>query len=263
MVTVAGRFKNLAEVGIEDIEIRRVSEQPAAASQPQSTDVARVASVAMHSQMGDPAANLDRVEQWSIQAHQAGASFAVFPEECITGSLNKSDIELPEMLSIVGEASRTSVPRLESISRQLNLTLVVGTIERVGDKFRNGALIVGPQGYLATSYKLCLPNQDEREFFEPGDSLSVVTSQGWTFSVGICADLNQAEYFRAAAEHGAEFFLLAVGGSGKAELVGPEGDLSRQAEEHQAMHVPKMQERATENGIYVFYANQAGQSGNA
>jgi len=44
-------------------------------------DSTYVASVAMHSVMGDPEENLDRIEQWCRKAHSAGARFAVFPEK--------------------------------------------------------------------------------------------------------------------------------------------------------------------------------------
>lgn len=57
------------------------------------TGTVRVAAVAMHSVMGDPRANLERIEQWAQQARDQGATFALFPEECITGSLNKSDLD--------------------------------------------------------------------------------------------------------------------------------------------------------------------------
>ena len=53
------------------------------------SDTIRVATVAMHSVMGHPQANLARVEEWTHKAHAEGARFALFPEECITGSMNK------------------------------------------------------------------------------------------------------------------------------------------------------------------------------
>ena len=233
------------------------------APQTEDSETARVAAIAMHSFMGDPAKNLDSVEQWCIKAHQAGARFAVFPEECITGSLNKSDIPVKEAERIVDAASEEAISRLESICRRLDMTLVVGTIQRDGDKFRNSALIVGPQGYLATFHKLWLPNGTERKYFNAGTSLPIVTSQGWKLSVGICADLNRGEYFQAAAEHGAELYLLPVGGSGLANLVGPDGDQTQQAQSHKSLHLKLMQAHATNTGMYVFYANQAGHSGNA
>src|SRR5438094_8960358 len=66
------------------------ADEAAGPRRPASGDTVRVACVAMHSKMGEPAANLHRVEEWSLKAHKAGAALAVFPEECITGSRNKS-----------------------------------------------------------------------------------------------------------------------------------------------------------------------------
>ena len=222
-----------------------------------------VASVAMHSAMGDPVTNLDRIAEWSSKAREQGAAFALFPEECITGSMNKSDIPPEESMGIAESAAEKSVPFLESLCAELDMTLVVGTIEPAGERYRNSAYIVGAGGYLATFTKLHIPNETERAWFEPGNQLPVVTSQGWTFGVGICYDLRFPEIFRTAAQAGADFFLLAVGGSGSRESVPPDGDQTEQAAEHRELAAQVLPARAVDNALYIFYANQAGKSGNA
>ena len=221
----------------------------------------RVVAVTMHSRMGEPALNLDRVANWTEKAHGQGASFGVFPEECITGSLNKTNFDPSKIEAIVEEAGQISLPFLKDLSHRFKMTLVVGTIHRWKSKFGNGAFIVGPDGLSDIFNKLWLPNENELGFFEPGEELLIVQSRGWTFSVGICADLNRAEYFRAAGMHGAEMFLMPVAGSGMADLVGEDGDQARQAKAHRDLHLEIMQEHALLSGMYVFYANQAGQSG--
>ena len=177
-------------------------------------DHARVASIAMHSEMGDPEENLKRVEHWMREAHAEGAAFALFTEECVTGSMNKSDLTFPEARKIAEYAAAETRPRLESLCRELEMTAVVGLIEPAGERFLNSALIVGPEGLLATFGKLHLPGRTEKEWFLPGETLPVVTSRGWTFSVGICYDVRFPEIFRTAALKGAELFFLPVGGSG-------------------------------------------------
>ena len=52
--------------------------------------IIHVAAVAMHSDMGTWAVNLAVVESWCRRARERGVEFALFPEECIAGSLNKS-----------------------------------------------------------------------------------------------------------------------------------------------------------------------------
>ena len=238
---------------------------PAASRRPSPGDPVdamsvRVAAVAMHSAMGEPAANLDRVETWLRRARCAGATFAVFPEECITGSINKSEQAADAVLAAIDTAARLAVPRLEALCRELGMTAVVGTVERRGDRRFNSALVVGPAGYLTTYDKMWLPG-GEREYFQPGETLPVLDSQGWRFAVGICADLQRGDYFRLAADAGAEFFLLCVAGSGMPELVGPDGDQTKQAEHHRALHVKLMRRWSAQSGLYIFYANQAGKSG--
>ena len=240
---------------------------PAASRRPSPGDpvdagTVQVAGVAMHSAMGEPAVNLDRVETWLRRARRAGARFAVFPEECITGSVNKSELADDAVLVVIDTAAELAVPRLEALCRELGMTAVVGTVERRGNGRFNSALVVGPAGHLATYDKMWLPG-GEREYFQPGETLLVLDSQGWRFAVGICADLQRGDYFRLAAEAGAEFFLLCVAGSGAPELVGPDGDQTKQAEHHRALHTKLMRRWSAQSGMYVFYANQAGKSGPA
>jgi len=134
---------------------------------------------------------------------------------------------------------------------------------RDGGKYRNSALVVGPKGPIATFAKMWLPNGNEREFFTAGDELMVIKSQGWAFTVGICADLDRGEYFATAAKAGAELFLLPVAGSGLAKLVGPDGNQARQAEAHRKLHEKIMRAWARRDAMFICYANQAGRSGNS
>ena len=92
--------------------------------------------------------------------------------------------------------------------------------------------------------------------------MPIVQSQGWTLSVGICADLNNSDYFHNAAAHGAEIFLLPVGGSGGANPVSDDGDQTKQAQYHKSLHEKLMRKHAIDTDMYVFYANQTGRSGN-
>lgn len=236
---------------------------PVWCSERQAQPGARVATVAMHSELGDYETNLRRVAEWATKARQAGATFAVFPELCITGSLCNSKIARQDALVIARKALKTAVPRLESLCKQLNMTIVVGIVEPTADGLRNSALVIGPSGHLTTYSKLWLPNANEQKWFRAGRTLPVIESQGWKFSVGICADINYPEYFAAAADRGAELMLCPIGGSGRDSLVNKQtGDQTRQAEFHRNLHMKFLPARAADHCLYVFYANQAGRSGN-
>ena len=86
-----------------------------------SDETTRIAAVAMNSAMGDPCTNLERIAEICHQAHALGAKFVLFPEECITGSLNKSDLTLKEARQIVLMASKKAVSCLKSLCRELGL----------------------------------------------------------------------------------------------------------------------------------------------
>lgn len=205
-------------------------------------EITRVAAVAMHRDMGTWATNLTAVESWYRRARERGAEFALFPEECVTGSLNRSDLDLAATREIVRVAEAETRPRLETLCCELAMTVVVGTIESAGDRFANSALVVGPAGYMATCTKLHLPNAGEKAWFVAGEQFPVVTSRGWTFGVGICHDLRFPEIFRTAAQHGADFFLLPVGGSG-----GESG--SEQVQYHKQLAMQLMPARGARDAI--------------
>ena len=223
---------------------------------------AKLAAVAMHSEMGNTTTNLQNIEYWATKAQQKGASFALFPEECITGSLNKSDLSSQEILEITDQAKSLSLPFLEKLSKELSITLVVGTITSENSKLKNSAYVVDPEGHLGTFSKIHLPG-NEKNWFVPGDSLPILSSQGWTFAIGICFDARFPELFRTAASKGAEFFLLAVGASGMPELVSKDGDQTAQAKEHKELNMKILPSRAVDNGMYVIHTNQAGKSGDS
>ena len=130
-------------------------------------DSALVASVAMHSSMGDPKGNLAKIELLLRRAQAAGATFVLFPEECITGSLNKSSLDDGLATCAIEQAGQLAIPRLERLCSALSLTVVAGTIEqRHGARF-NSALVVGPEGHIGTYDKMWLP-KGERKCFHPG-----------------------------------------------------------------------------------------------
>ncbi|NUQ62026.1 MAG: carbon-nitrogen hydrolase family protein [Pirellulales bacterium] len=124
---------------------------------------ARVATVAMHSAMGDYKANLARAEHWVRKAHAAAATFVVLPELCITGSLCKSAITKENARAVSEKAIQLALPRLESLCEELGMTLVVGIMEPREAKFRNSALVIGPTGHITTYHKLWLPNSTEED----------------------------------------------------------------------------------------------------
>ena len=222
----------------------------------------RVATVAMHSELGDFETNLARIAFWSAKAQGAGATFAVFPELCVTGSLCNSTMTQESARAIATKAMAIARPRLEALCAKLGMTLVVGIVDPTADRLRNGAMVIDPSGYRTTYHKLWLPNANEQKWFEAGKSLPVIESQGWKFSVGICADINYQSYFSSAAHHGAEMMLCPIGGSGRDSLVNKKtGDQTRQAEFHRNLHMKFLPARAADHGLYVFYANQAGRSG--
>jgi predicted amidohydrolase len=224
-------------------------------------DTVKVASISMHSVMGDYKTNLDRIEHWVMKAHAGGASFALFPELCVSGALCKSRIPDAEARALAATAYAEAVPRLTTLARKRRMTLVVGLEEVDGDRLYNAAIVVGPEGHLVNYRKLRLPNRTEERWFKPGRELPVVMSQGWKFSIAICADIDKPDYFVAAAARGAEFMLCPIGGSGYGELVGPDGDQRRQAEKHRELHIKSLERASREARLYAFYANQAGRSG--
>jgi predicted amidohydrolase len=160
----------------------------------------------------------------------------VLPELCTTGYQLGSDEARALAEPFPGGAS---AERLARVARREDLFLVAGVAESATGKPFNSAVLVGPEGHVATYRKAHLFS-DELDRFAPGDTGFFVTSvRGVRVGMMICFDWVFPESARCLALLGAD--LLAH----PANLVLPYCQGA-------------MPTRCLENGVFALTANRVG-----
>ncbi len=151
--------------------------------------------------IGDLLGNRLLAELWIRRAAEAGAELIVLPELAASGYTFQS----PEEAAACSEGrDGPTVSRWADLCRELDVHLVAGFAEADGDRRFNSAAVVGPAGLLGVYRKAHLFN-DEKTFFEPGDSGFLVFDVGpCRLGVLICYDLWFPEAARVLTLRGAE-----------------------------------------------------------
>ncbi len=166
------------------------------------------------------------------------ADLWVLPEFFATGYQFLDSAEAARLAEPIPEGPTTH--DLAAFCRSNDCCIVAGLPEAAPDGTYNSALLVGPDGFIATYRKIHLFAL-EKTLFRPGDRpFSVCVARGARVGIMICFDHLFPESARSLALLGAE--LLAH----PANLVLPE--IGQQT----------MAVRALENGVYAATANRVG-----
>ncbi|MHB8907343.1 MAG: nitrilase-related carbon-nitrogen hydrolase [Syntrophales bacterium] len=123
---------------------------------------------------GEIEQNIRRIE---FLFTRVDAELIILPELCNTGYLFTSRGEAEEMGEEV-PAGRTT-EALCRVARARESYIVAGLIEKELDRLYNAAVLVGPDGYIATYRKIHLFSE-ETLWFDPGDREFAV------YDIGIC-----------------------------------------------------------------------------
>jgi 5-aminopentanamidase len=161
----------------------------------------RVAVAQMEPRLGEKERNLESCVKRMEEAAAAGAELLVLPECAIPGYMFDS---LDEAQRFAEEIPGPSTERLEAECGRLGLHTVCGLLERDGDGVRNAAVLVGPDGLIATYRKTHLPYLGVDRFATPGDELEVHDTPLGRIGIEICYDLRFPEVTRALALRGAD-----------------------------------------------------------
>lgn len=160
----------------------------------------------------DEERNFARVEALAQRARARGASLVAFPENVLYEGSDKSRRHPLE----------TWEPRFSALARELELTLLAGTVrEPTADPARafNTLLVYGPDGERIARYrKLHLfdvdvpggPNERESEYVRPGDEGPVACDLPGLGRVGlsVCYDLRFPELYRRLVDAGARWLCV-------------------------------------------------------
>jgi N-carbamoylputrescine amidase len=155
--------------------------------------------------VGEVDANRVAAVRWARRAAAEKVDLLVLPELASSGYVFASESEA----TATAEDARHGalVGGLTDVCADAGMYCVVGVNEREGDVRHNSAVVVGPQGHIATYRKLHLFN-DEKSWFEPGGELPVVELPFGRVGMVICFDLWFPEAARALTLAGAEIIAV-------------------------------------------------------
>ncbi|HWW10529.1 MAG TPA: nitrilase-related carbon-nitrogen hydrolase [Candidatus Acidoferrales bacterium] len=165
----------------------------------------RVAAAQYEPRVGDPDHNLSEAVRWTDEAMTQGAQLVVLPELASSGYVFEGESEAD--VSAESPTTGPMVRGLRDVCARHDGYVVTGINERGGDCRYNSAVVIGPNGPLATYRKLHL-FYDEKSWFEPGAQLTLVDLPFGRLGMIICFDLWFPEPARALAVAGAEIIAV-------------------------------------------------------
>jgi len=164
-----------------------------------------VAAAQYEPRVGDPDHNLSEAVRWTDEAMTQGAQLVVLPELASSGYVFEGESEAD--VSAESPTTGPMVRGLRDVCARHDGYVVTGINERGGDCRYNSAVVIGPNGPLATYRKLHL-FYDEKSWFEPGAQLTLVDLPFGRLGMIICFDLWFPEPARALAVAGAEIIAV-------------------------------------------------------
>ena len=190
--------------------------------------------------IGDVESNLATISALAGDAAAADAELIVLPELAPTGYTTGTVIR--ERAEPLGGPTMAD---LAEVARAHELWLITSVPELYGEQVFNTGVVLDPEGALQGSHRKTHLFGSERELFSAGDRATTTVSIGpFVVAVLICYEAEFPEMVRAAALAGAG--LVAVPTATAA--FGPGSRFARQV----------IGARATENNVFVAYANHCG-----
>lgn len=166
----------------------------------------KIAGVQMDPKILEKERNLARCLELIELTAREGARLIVLPECALTGYCFSS---LEEALPVAEPILGSSTEKLMVACRELNVYVIVGLLEKDGDKCYNTAVLLGPHGLVGKYRKLHLPYIGVDRFLNPGDlPLTVYDTEVGKIGMGICYDLMFAEHSRVLALQGADLLVF-------------------------------------------------------
>lgn len=201
----------------------------------------KIAAVQMDVTLGDVEANLDAMLGRLRESRAGGAQLTIFPECALTGYCFDSLEEArPFAQSIPGPATEAFADTLRDVGGYA----IVGMLESAPDDgVFNAAVLVGPDGVVASYRKVHLPHLGVDQFATFGDRpFAVHEVEGVRIGMGICYDSAFPEFARVLTLAGVDLIALPTNFPTGAE--------------NMTKHV--VYARAMENSVYFAAVNRVG-----
>lgn len=189
------------------------------------------------------AGNLEQIEQAATQATEAGADAVLFPECATTGYAYDFGTLKPAPL-------RDSLHKVAAIAARLHVNLLVGSPIFAGRRLYNGLLVFDREGQLIHTYAKCQLTESDRQWFTPGNGISLFSLDGVQATAIICHERRYPELVRLPVMAGAQIVFHPNAGMDAEEV----SRAKRKGKDG-------MPVRAFENAVSYVFANSVGPQG--
>ncbi|TRX48055.1 nitrilase [Fulvivirga sp. M361] len=154
---------------------------------------------------GDKLYNLSIIRELTKKARTQGADVISFHEMSITAYTYTKDLSHEEITDLAEEVpDGKSTRELINISKEYDIPLLAGLVEKENGKIFNTYLCVTKDGMVAKHRKL---HPFISKYMSAGDEYCVFDLQGWKCGILICYDNNVIENVRATSLLGAELIF--------------------------------------------------------
>lgn len=189
------------------------------------------------------AGNLEKIERAAIKAVADGADAVLFPECATTGYACDFGALKPAVL-------RQSLHSVAAVAARLRVNLLVGSPIFAGRKLYNALVVFDRCGRLVHAYAKCQLVDADRQWFTPGNSLSLFSLDGVPATAIICHERRYPELVRLPVMAGAQIVFHPNAGMDALPV--------SRAKRHGRDGIPV---RAFENAVYYVFANSVGPQG--
>ncbi|TLF45844.1 nitrilase family protein [Maribacter aurantiacus] len=154
---------------------------------------------------GDKVYNLSIIRELSERAKSNGADLISFHEMSITGYTFTKDLNFAQITELAEEVPHgKSVQKLIQISKELEIPILAGLVEKSDGKLFNSYICVTGDGLVAKYRKI---HPFISQYLSAGDEYCVFELLGWKCGILICYDNNVIENVRATSLLGAELIF--------------------------------------------------------
>jgi predicted amidohydrolase len=154
----------------------------------------KIAAAQISCALGDFAANLRKIRDFSALAKKSGAELIVFPEMVDTG------YSMPVIEKQAKTWSEGAVSELQRIAKETSIGIVAGISDRDGTSIFNAQVLVDAQGKILAKYRkthlVTAAPLDERVCLSPGNEFASCKIEKFTVGLSICYDLRFPEMAR-------------------------------------------------------------------
>lgn len=213
----------------------------------------KIGLIQMMCEKGEMAGNLKRMGKYLDEAEALDVEIIAFPEMSITGYADPTR-DPNAILRLDGD----EVATLRAMTAGRSFTVLAGLIEENPQGKPFITQIVVRDGEMIGYYRKRTIEDEELEWFSPGQDVPIFTHNELTFGLAICADIGYPDVFASCAAQGADIvFELAAPGLYGAQATRDwatgyawwEGDCRK-----------KLGRYAQELGVWIAVATQAGRT---